>query len=181
MDTREGRDVYAALTDGQSVKQRTFHDQIIFDLDATMSTRKVAMTAALAFVAVLVAGCADASAQANVPDHLTFSTAAPGVLTAGAKAALAKLPQDMPDRQYGVVLSMTAQGTWYARVLVRGGVAVLYQGGRCFDDGHTYQDSDWWRQQVAPGDAIIWSPKRNDVCSSDLTVANAGDALGGGK
>jgi uncharacterized protein YuzE len=32
MDTR--RDVYVALTGGQSVKQRTFHDQIIFDLDA---------------------------------------------------------------------------------------------------------------------------------------------------
>lgn len=136
--------------------------------------------AALAFL-VLAAGCADASAQANVPDQLTFSTAAPGALTASAKTALAKLPPDTADRQYGVALSETSQGTWYARVLVRGGVAVLYQGGRCFDNGHTYQDDDWWRQQIAPGDAITWSPKRNDVCSSDLTIANAGDALGGGK
>jgi uncharacterized protein YuzE len=31
---RDGRDVYVALIDGQSVKQWTFHDQIVFDLDA---------------------------------------------------------------------------------------------------------------------------------------------------
>lgn len=125
---------------------------------------------------VLATACADVSAQANVPDHLTFSTAAPGDLTAGAKGALAKLPPDTATVEHGVVISETTQGIWYARVLIRGGVAVLDEGS-CDSD---WQDDDWWREQVAPGDAIQWSPKGNEVCPNDVHVTDAGAALNGG-
>jgi hypothetical protein len=137
---------------------------------------------ALVVLCVVVSGCADASAQATVPDHLTFSTAAPNTLTAGSKAALAKLPADTATTEHAVVLSETAQGTWYARVLIRGGVAVL-QEGACDNSGWggDWQPDDWWRQQIAPGDAITWSPKGNDVCPGDIHVSDVGAAFGGGR
>lgn len=143
-----------------------------------MSARRIIALLAFAAATATVAGCADASAEATVPDHLTFSTATPGALTQSAKAALAKLPPDTADTEHGVVLSETAQGEWYARVLIRGGVAVLEQdGGDCDPD---WQTDDWWRQQIAPGDVLTWSPKGNDVCPNDVHVT-AGAALPGGK
>lgn len=135
----------------------------------------------LAVIALgLLAGCADVTATANVPDQVTYSTAAPGEVTVSAKAVLATLPSDIGNTQYGVVISETGSSTWYARVLVRGGVVVLYQGGRCFDDGHTWEDDGWWRQQLSPGDAVAF-PRREDVCNGDVRVVDAGAALGGGK
>ncbi len=112
-----------------------------------------------------VAGC-DATATANVPDHLTFSTATPDALTPAAVAALAHLPADTATVEHGIVLSETPDETWYARVLIRGGVAVLTEGG-C---GDNWQPDNWWRQQVQPGDAIRWSPKGNTVCPDQVVV-----------
>lgn len=142
-----------------------------------MSARRIIALLAFAAAVATVAGCADASAEATVPDHLTFSTAAPGALTQSAKSALAKLSSDTADTEHGVVLSETAQGDWYARVLIRGGVAVLEQR---LDGCPNWQTDDWWRQQIAPGDVLTWSPKGNDVCPDDVHVT-AGAALPGGK
>lgn len=139
---------------------------------ATVSARIVVALVALT-AAATTAGCADASSE--VPDHLTFSTAAPGALTQSAKAALAKLPADTDTTEHGVVLSETSQGIWYARVLIRGGVAVLEED-ECDSD---WQPDDWWREQVAPGDVIRWSPKGNSVCPNEVHVT-AGAALDSG-
>lgn len=115
------------------------------------------------------------SAETNVPDHLTFSTATAGDLTVAAKEALAKLPANSTDEHHGIVLAITTSGTWYARVLTHGGVAVLHQGP-CSDGwgNGDWQPDNQLRQLAAPGDAITWTSTTNELCPGQLRVSDPG-------
>lgn len=121
----------------------------------------------------VLVGCAESTAQLEVPDRVTFSTAAPDSLSAGAKAALTRLPVDTTKQRYGVVLGVTTKGDWYARILARDGVVVLTSHG-CRD----WEPAAYWRQTASPGDAVRWTTKGGDntVCPGEFHVVDLGAA-----
>jgi hypothetical protein len=132
-------------------------------------------SAVLLAAVLLASGCASAESEANVPDHITFTKATPGGLSAKAKAALVELPADSRNRHHGIVLAVTARDDWYLRVLGRDGVAVLYQGDCWLVDGAGHQQpEDQMRQVAAPGDAIVWTSTTNALCPDQLKVTEVG-------
>jgi len=131
-------------------------------------------TLAACSLVLLLAGCAEASAEVNAPDAWSTKGADPA-FTRRAEAALASAPPAAPGWRVGVILAdqEPKDSLWEASVLTRDGMAVIGPDGWSNDCDDPGAAVDAFPIILDPGDLITWAGDGrlvHRVCLEDMRV-----------